>query len=116
MKQLLPFVKSHIKNSFDVINDLKNLTFPRNALLFSADAKSMYTNINSTTGIQSIKDFIQDNQDVIPEEFPSDLLLQVLQIVMENNIFTFGNTTWLQLSGTAMGTPVACAYATLSYG
>jgi len=76
----------------------------------------MYTNINTTTGIQSIKKFIQNNQDVIPEEFPSDLLLQVLQIVMENNIFTFGNTTWLQLSGTAMGTPVACAYATLSYG
>jgi len=76
----------------------------------------MYTNINTTTGIQSIKKFIQNNQDVIPEEFPSDLLLQILQIVMENNIFTFGNTTWLQLSGTAMGTPVACAYATLSYG
>jgi hypothetical protein len=38
MKQLLPFMKSHIKNSFDVINDLKNLTLPRNALLFSADA------------------------------------------------------------------------------
>jgi hypothetical protein len=76
----------------------------------------MYTNINTTTGIQSIKKFIQNNQDVIPEEFPSDLLLQILQIVMENNIFTFGNTTWLQLSGTAMGTPVACAYATRSYG
>jgi hypothetical protein len=35
---------------------------------------------------------------------------------MKNNIFTFSNMTWLQLSGTAMGTPEACAYATISYG
>jgi hypothetical protein len=35
---------------------------------------------------------------------------------MENNIFSFGETYWLQLSGTAMGTPAACAYATISYG
>jgi len=35
---------------------------------------------------------------------------------MRNNIFNFSNTTWLQLSGTAMGTPAACAYATITYG
>jgi hypothetical protein len=35
---------------------------------------------------------------------------------MSNNIFSFGNTTWLQLSGTAMGTPAACSYATITYG
>ena len=35
---------------------------------------------------------------------------------MNNNIFTFGDSYWIQLSGTAMGTPVACAYATVSYG
>ncbi len=116
MKQLLPYVKSHIKNSIDVIKDLKNLNLPKNALLFSADAKSMYTNIDTATGIQSVKEFIQCNQDFIPADFPSSLFLQVLQTVMENNIFSFENTTWLQLSGTAMGTPVACAYATISYG
>jgi len=35
---------------------------------------------------------------------------------MENNVFSFADTFWLQLSGTAMGTPTACAYAMLSYG
>ncbi len=35
---------------------------------------------------------------------------------MNNNIFTFANTYWLQLSGTAMGTPSACLYATTSFG
>jgi hypothetical protein len=76
----------------------------------------MYTNIDTATGIQSVKEFIQCNQDYIPTDFPSSLFLQVLKIVMENNIFSFENTTWLQLSGTAMGTPVACAYSSISYG
>lgn len=35
---------------------------------------------------------------------------------MKNNIFSFRNSYQLQLSGTAMGTPAACAYATLTYG
>jgi hypothetical protein len=35
---------------------------------------------------------------------------------MQNNIFSFADTYWLQLSGTAMGTPVACAYATVTFG
>jgi hypothetical protein len=35
---------------------------------------------------------------------------------MKNNIFNFADTYWLQLCGTAMGTPVACAYATLTFG
>ncbi len=43
----------------------------------------MYTNINTTTGIQSIKKFIQNNQDVIPEEFPSDLLLQAISLLVD---------------------------------
>jgi len=44
------------------------------------------------------------------------MFLQVLELVMTNNIFSFGDTTWLQLTGTAMGTPAACAYATITYG
>jgi hypothetical protein len=116
MKQLLPFVKSYIRNSFDVIQELKGLAIPDNALLFSADATSMYTNIDTDLGIQAIRDFIHLHQVSLPTDFPSELFLQILEIVMKNNIFSFENTTWLQLSGTAMGTPAACAYATISFG
>jgi len=116
MKELLPLVKSFTKNSFEVIQDLKQLTIPRNALLFSVDTKSMYTNIDTNTGISYISSFIKANQADISPNFPTNLFLEVLQLVMENNIFKFGNTTWLQLSGTAMGTPCPCAYATITFG
>ena len=44
------------------------------------------------------------------------LFLHILEIVMRNNIFSFSNIYWIQLSGTAMGTPAACSYATITYG
>jgi len=116
MKELLPFVKSCIKNSTSVITNLKNLNIPPNAWLFSADAVSMYTYIDTTCGIQAIQAFLESNKDIIPNSFPNNLFLQVLEIIMNNNIFSFADTFWLQLSGTAIGTPAACAYATQHMG
>jgi hypothetical protein len=116
MKELLPLVKSYTKNSFDVLQDLHRLQIPSNAVLFSADAKSMYTNIDTKIGLQSFKSFLELNKDLIPNNFPTNLFLKILETVMSNNIFSFADTKWLQLSGTAMGTPTACAYATITYG
>lgn len=109
MKELIPLVKSYVKNSFMVIEELKSLTIPNNALFISAGAISMYTNIDTTTRINAVKNFIQTIRDNIPNDFPCNLFLQVLDIVMQNNIFSFADTYWLQLSGTAMGMPGANA-------
>jgi hypothetical protein len=116
MKILVPYVQSHIQNSTTIIEDLKGLPIPEGALLFSADAKSMYTNIDTKIGVSAIREFIATNAIHLPSDFPTELFLQILTIVMKNNIFTFAGTYWLQLSGTAMGTPTACSYATVSYG
>jgi len=116
MKELVPLIKSYIKNSFMVIDELKNMTIPTNSLFFSANAVSMYTNIDTTTGLNAISNFIQVNKDLIPNNFPCNIFLKILDLVMRNNIFSFADTYWLQLSGTAMGTPVACAYATVTFG
>jgi hypothetical protein len=76
----------------------------------------MYTNIDTETGITTITDILEENSALISSHFPFDLLIKVLQIMMKNNVFTFGDTYWLQMSSTATGTPTACAYATIMFG
>jgi len=116
MKELLPLIQSYTKNSMDIIQDLRELTLPENAKLFLADTKSMYTNIDTSLGLETLKDFLLIDSTKISTTFPTNLFLQVMELVMRNNIFSFQDTYWLQTSGTAMGTPVACAYATITYG
>jgi hypothetical protein len=115
MKELLPLIQPHFTNSTTVVNNLMNLTLPKGATIFSADATSMYTYIDTKTGLSTFQSFFQDNSNKISTEFPVDLFLQVLEIVMKNNIFNFANSYGIQLSGMAMGTPAACVYATITF-
>ena len=50
-----------------------------------------------------------------PAQFPTDFFLAALEIIMKLNVFSFDDTFWLQTSGTAMGTPAACNYATIAF-
>jgi len=98
------------------IKELKQLHIRNGALLFSADASAMYTNIDTMLGITSISHLIDLYKDRLPHNFPKELFIGVLTTIMKNNIFSFGDTYWLQTPGTAMGTPSACAYAMISFG
>jgi hypothetical protein len=60
-----------------------------------------------------IKEWIKDCSHEVPQIFPSEFLLNVLQIIMTNNIFQFGDAFWLQTCGTSIGTSCTCSYATL---
>jgi hypothetical protein len=35
---------------------------------------------------------------------------------MENNVYSFADTFWIQQASTAMGTPATCGYTMISYG
>ena len=82
--------------------------------LFTADAMSMYTNIDTEKAIEEIRNYLHKQRHLLLD-VPTDALVDALSIIMNNNVFRFGDTHWHQLTGTAMGTPPAPPYATLYY-
>ena len=106
---------SYFRHSFDLRQDLCSTQYPTTAQLFTADDVSMYTNIPTNTAIMLIARHLRKN---IPEERPkqNEALIAALKLEMLNNIFSFGDMTFKQLNGTAMGTPPAPPYATIYYG
>ena len=74
----------------------------------------MYTNIDPVEGIETMEKYLKYFATEILEK-ERNIILGLLRLVMSNCIFKFGNTFWHQLIGTAMGTPVACIYATLFF-
>lgn len=108
----LPYV---IKSSFELKTTLCNLHIPKEAKFFSMDAKSMYTNIDTEHALCEIGHFLRTTHYAKNVGINIEATLTALQIVMQFNIFKFGDTAWLQQCGTAMGTPPAPCYATLYY-
>jgi hypothetical protein len=110
--------QSYFKSSFDLKQELTTLELPANSTIFTADAVSMYTNINTETALQAITNYLHNNEGLVAElllNVPAKALTEALRLIMTHNVFRFGNTHWLQISGTAMGTPPAPPYATLFY-
>lgn len=122
----LPFI---FRSSSDVLDSLRLLEeqgklIPRKGekfLLFTCDARSMYTNIDTAHALTVIREFLS-NSELIKRVPPSDpayvnhqAVLDALRILMYHNVFQFGDTFWCQKTGTAMGTPPAPMYATIYF-
>jgi hypothetical protein len=69
----------------------------------------MYTNIDTYHVLSVIRRFLP----VTPQ---NKAIMTALEIIKKHNFFNFGDTSWLQLTGTAMGTPPPPMYATLYFG
>eukprot|EP00957_Ditylum_brightwellii_P171507 13056631-Ditylum_brightwellii.AAC.1 len=63
-----------------------------------------------------MEEWLKAYANKLPDKFPAELILKVLNLVMKSNVFSVGNTWWLQLIGVAMVTPCACIIAMLYYG
>jgi hypothetical protein len=117
-QQLKPLVRklpSYIESSFQLKNRLSRLDVDlSNVSLFTCDAVSMYTNIDTDHALEVIARFLRTSPLCIGA--PSAAIISALEIIMRNNVFRFGDTFWHQQQGTAMGTPPAPPYATLYFG
>jgi hypothetical protein len=116
LQKLKPLIPTYLKDSHQLLDLLRNLgPLPPGALLFTADANSMYTNIDTDHAILVISEWLDSLKDRLPANFPLDAVKDAMNLVMRNNIFEWGNMYFLQLLGTAMGTSAACMWATIYY-
>jgi hypothetical protein len=96
--------KAYFKSSFDLKTELVTMDIQPGARLFIADAVSMYTNINTDRALQFVSQHIREHVSDFAN-VPAEALIEALEIIMTLNVFTFGDTTWIQDRGTAMGSP-----------
>ena len=117
LQKLKPFVKTFVKDSQQIIDEISTLELPQYALLVTCDANSMYNNIDTAHAIEVILKWLRalhaTNQ--LPDGFPLDAVISAMITIMTNNIFEWGDLYFLQLLGTAMGTSAAVMWATLYF-
>eukprot|EP00957_Ditylum_brightwellii_P069010 5238595-Ditylum_brightwellii.AAC.1 len=57
--------------------------------------------------------WLQDHQNELPDDVPTELITKALALVMKSNVFSFGDTWCVQLIRVAMGTPCPCIITVL---
>jgi hypothetical protein len=116
LQKVVHLCPGYLKDSKSLIKRLKRLgKLPPTAALVTSDAVSMYTNIDTIHGMETLKLWLTLHVHELPDGYPTDMVLKAVHLVMFNNIFQFDDTFWLQLTGTAMGTSLACIYATIYF-
>ncbi|XP_061915846.1 uncharacterized protein LOC133658165 [Entelurus aequoreus] len=101
---------SYLRDTYDFIDKIKSVNIPPDAILFTIDIDSLYTNIDIDEGIQAVKNVFYKYRDV---SRPEKEILQLLEINLRRNDFEFDGRFYLQIKGTAMGKKFAPAYANI---
>lgn len=99
---------SYVKDTYDFVAKIRQLSIPADSFLFTMDVDSLYTNIDIPEGIQAVKNIFRKFPD---SKRPDKELLQLLHINLTRNDFEFDGKYFLQIKGTAMGKKFAPAYA-----
>ena len=115
IQPIVTTLPSYLRDSSHLINIVKDLTLPENAILASLDVVSLYTNIPNNEGIDATGEFLRRNRP--PHLNPTNSsICRLLDLVLSTNNFRFDNKEFLQVGDTAMGTKLAPSFANLFMG
>jgi len=91
---------------------LEDIRLPKYYQFIEADVDNLYPSINIDDALEAMSSFLND-RSLFPRA-QINFLIKLIRWVLKNNYIMFGNQTYLQIRGTAMGTPcavvVACIY------
>ena len=96
---------SRIKNSFDFVLKIKNITIPPDYKLISLDAISLITNFKIGLAIEGIKKRLGQIHPHI--KMPCYQFEHVLQTCSANSVFNCKCTSYKQKSGFPIGSPLS---------
>jgi hypothetical protein len=117
LQKVVALCPCYFRDSKELQHSLEKLgQLPADAVIFSADAKAMYCNIDTDHALWVLRQWFRLHEHELPADLaPLDLIMEGLELIMRNTTFTFGNTWWKQLCGTAMGTSPAPPYAIIYF-
>ena len=113
LQPFLEKVKSHVKDNIDFLNQLPD-EIDADTILTTFDVTNLYSNIPHELGKQAILYLTNKHPELLHPRFTGDFILDSLELILNNNSFQFDGKNYLQILGTAMGTRMAPAYATLT--
>ena len=118
LKPLLCHVPSHLANTSELIERLRSMSpdiKETHIYPFSLDVVSLYTSIPQLEAIHVVRDLMCHHSHSLRELKPEDIA-ELLQVVIENNYFTFEQHIYKQNHGLAMGSSVSAILAILYMG
>ena len=91
---------AYLKDTHDFLNKIRDKKIPKNAILVTADVSSLYTNMDINRTLFVTKEALKKHPNV---KRPDKFLLELLEITLKNNDFTFNDEYYLQVCGASMG-------------
>ena len=83
---------------------------PSDIILCSVDVVGLYPNIPHDEGLSALQKRLELRRD---KKVSTSTLVELAEVVLKNNAFTFGKKTLKQIRGTAIGTKFAPPYSIL---
>ena len=116
--QLQPIAKaqqSYFKDSRALKKQLNEIVIPFNASVFTFDAVSMYSNIDSKACLEVLTEYLRRDETIRKFDYNPDTLIEAISIVLRSNVMKFGDIFVRQISGVAMGINPAPPIATIFF-
>jgi hypothetical protein len=110
LKPLLKKLPSICSCSRDVVQKLSHFVCKPGSVILCADVKSLYPSIPIEFGLKATESILKQ-YNFMKEDI--HLILELLKWVLTNNYIYFEDSIYLQLEGTAMGTPIAVVYSNI---
>lgn len=103
-----------IKDTIQFLGMIENLHIPPEEWLITIDIEMLYAGILHYQGIFAVSQFLKIREQ--GQLSMSQFILDALEFIFCNNVFTFDEKIFLQIEGVAIGTPCALSYANLYLG